>query len=199
MPRVYKWNEETKSIAADCKSFVDDFRIVGPTRDLTKQATHRLETTMSYLGIQDATRKRRDITQRPGKWTGSIVLSVADKGLFVTVSQKKWDKASGIIQRWKSKFDDVDLPKLCYKQLESDVGFLVHLAMTYDTIKLFLRGFYLTLNSWREGRDKDGWKLSSRVQNIIMNMSRYDDDDDDDEGLSSVLERGSRSYLLPVL
>ena len=59
MPRVYKWNNIVSTIACDCKFFCDDFRITGPNEDLTKRATHRLETTMSYLGIQDATRKRR--------------------------------------------------------------------------------------------------------------------------------------------
>ena len=62
LPRVYKWNKETNSIACDCKFFCDDFRLIGPTLQLTQAATHRLETTMSYLGIQDATRKRRPIT-----------------------------------------------------------------------------------------------------------------------------------------
>ena len=45
---------------------------------LAKQATHKLEITMSFLGIQDATRKRRKVTQRPGEWTGSIILTVKD-------------------------------------------------------------------------------------------------------------------------
>ena len=73
MPRVYKWNEVLQSIACDIKVFVDDCRIIGPTMEDTIRATHRLESRMSYLGIQDATRKRRRITQRPGEWTGSIV------------------------------------------------------------------------------------------------------------------------------
>ena len=41
---------------------------------MTKKVTQKLETTMSYLGIQDVTRKRRKISQRPGEWTGSIIL-----------------------------------------------------------------------------------------------------------------------------
>ena len=48
-----------------------------------------LESTMSYLGVQDATRKRRKISKRSGEWTGSILITVKDLGLFVTVSQKK--------------------------------------------------------------------------------------------------------------
>ena len=90
MPRVYKWNEVLQSIACDIKVFVDDCRIIGPTMEDTIRATHRLESRMSYLGIQDATRKRRRITQRPGEWTGSIVVAVEGVGLFVTISKKMW-------------------------------------------------------------------------------------------------------------
>ena len=44
LPRVVKWNERENAIACDCKFFCDDFRIIGPTRELTKLATHRLES-----------------------------------------------------------------------------------------------------------------------------------------------------------
>ena len=67
LPRVYKWNEIAKVISCECNFFCDDFRVVGPTPLLTKAATHKLETTMAYLGIQDATRKRRKISQTPGE------------------------------------------------------------------------------------------------------------------------------------
>ena len=61
LPRVCKWNSLEGAIACDCNFFCDDFRIIGPNEKQTKLATHRLETTMSYLGVQDATRKRRSI------------------------------------------------------------------------------------------------------------------------------------------
>jgi hypothetical protein len=34
--------------------------------------------------------------------------------------------------------------------------------MTFETLTPFLKGFYLTLNSWREGRDNADWKVSPR-------------------------------------
>ena len=177
-PRVYKWNTLSKSIACDCKFFCDDFRVIGPSEATTKRATHKLETTMSYLGIQDATRKRRKISQRPGEWTGSITISIKDVGLFVTVSQNKWERAKEILDRWKSKFLESDEPSLNHKELEKDLGFLVHLAMTYANIKPFLRGFYLTLNSWRTGRDKAGWKLSNQAHQLFIQLGRRNEEDD---------------------
>ena len=181
MPRVYKWNMSSQCIACDCKFFCDDFRVIGPDESSTKRATHKLETTMSYLGIQDATRKRRKISKRPGEWTGSIVLSIKDVGLFVTVSQKKWNRAKEILHRWKEEFLNSNEPHLNHKELEKDLGFLVHLAMTYANIKPFLRGFYLTLNSWREGRNKAGWKLSHQAYNLFLQLGRRGEEYDYEE------------------
>ena len=48
---------------------------------------------MGYLGLQNATRKRRPISQTPGEWTGSIIISIEGMGLFVKDSEKKWNKA----------------------------------------------------------------------------------------------------------
>ena len=48
---------------------------------------------MGYLGLQDATRKRYPIYQTLWEWTGSINLSLEGVVLFVTVSEKKRNKA----------------------------------------------------------------------------------------------------------
>ena len=181
MPRVYKWDENTNSLACECKFFCDDFRIIGPNAKATRAATHRLETTMAYLGIQDATRKRRKITQTPGEWTGSIFfLSVEEVGVFVTVSKRKWDRAQTIINKWSELLSATAvLPLLEYKALESDIEFLIHLSMSYPIIKPFLRGFYLTLNSWREGRDKAGWKISEKAYNLFLQLGRRSEESED--------------------
>ena len=132
MPRAYKWNPVALAITCNCKTFVDDSRPIGPTRELVTQATHQIETWMAYLGLQDATCKRRPISRAPGEWTGSISVAISDVGLFVTVSQKKWDKAKSILIELASHFEHSDsLPMLNLKDLEKKVGFLVHLGMAY--------------------------------------------------------------------
>ena len=50
-------------------------------------------------------------------------------------------------------------PILNLKDLGKKVGFLVHLGMAFLLMLPFLWGFYLTMNSWREGHNADGWKL----------------------------------------
>ena len=59
----------------------------------------------------------------------------------------------------------------CLKDMEQKTGFLVHLAMAYPLIVPFLRGLYLEMNSWRPGRNQDGWKLSKRAYNAYLNDS----------------------------
>jgi hypothetical protein len=173
MPRVYKWNKALKCIAADCVTFVDDLRTIGATWSLVQRVTHRVETMMGYLGLQDATRKRRPNSRNPGEWTGSKSICIPGTGLFVTVSQKKWDKAQTILNDLLSQYSSpLSLPEFNLKDLERKVGFLVHLAMAYPLMLPFLRGFYLTMNSWRGGRDSLGWKLPARAYASMMSEMR---------------------------
>ena len=59
------------------------------------------------------------------------------------------------------------------KDLEKKVGFLVHLGMAFPLMLPFLRGIYLTMNSWREGRDVDSWKLGKvAFEAMISEMQR---------------------------
>jgi hypothetical protein len=51
---------------------------------------------------------------------------------------------------------------LHFKSLECNVGFIVYVAMTYTSMIPYLKGIYLTLNSWRGNRNKDGWKESNK-------------------------------------
>ena len=55
--------------------------------------------------------------------------------------------------------------------------------MTYSNIKPFLRGFYLSLNSWRKGRDKSGLKLSNRAYQFVMQLGRRSEEEDFREDL----------------
>ena len=50
--------------------------------------------------------------------------------------------------------------------------FLVHLAMAYPLMLPFLRGLYLTMNSWQSSRDANGWKLSGRAYTSMMSEMR---------------------------
>ena len=93
-------------------------------------------------------------------------------GLFVTVSQKKCNKAKGLIADLLDAFAlPNNLPELDLKDLEQKTGFLVHLAMAYPAIMTFLQGLYLTMNSWHSMRDGQGWKLSRRAYDVYMSQA----------------------------
>ena len=83
-----------------------------------------------------------------------------DEGLFVTCTQKKWDKGKAIVQKWLDELGGGKAELLEHKSLERDVGFLVHLSCTFPGMAPYLKGFYNTMNSWRMGRNEDGWKYS---------------------------------------
>ena len=93
-------------------------------------------------------------------------------GLFVTVSQRKWHRAKLILSKWHNRILLTGKTKVNYKELESDLGFLVHLSMTYFNMKPFLKGFYSTLNGWRQDRDEKGWKLSFKAYQHYLQLGR---------------------------
>ena len=45
-----------------------------------------------------------------------------------------------------------------HKELERCRGFLVYVSRTYRPMKPYLRGVHKTIDSWRPGRDSEGWK-----------------------------------------
>ena len=168
--------------AAEIVQYVDDVRIISPTEELAWLCSSKMAKGLSFLGLQDAARKRRKPSQTPGAWAGATVSSdgeVVKKG----VTKERWEKVK-LKVRWiadqiglSDSFSPVDYgdlndrrdesgecPQGCihYKTMESFVGFLVYVSMTYTSMVPYLKGIYLTLNSWREGRDREGWPDASR-------------------------------------
>jgi len=46
--------------------------------------------------------------------------------------------------------------------LECHRGFFIYLVRTYTTMVPYLKGIHLTLDSWRDNRDSEGWRLSPK-------------------------------------
>ena len=78
---------------------------------------------------------------------------------MVFVSEKKWITTKENILRISLELEEkgglVD-----FKQLEKDRGYLVYISRTYQSMVPYLKGIHQTLDSWRSGRNRDGWKLS---------------------------------------
>jgi hypothetical protein len=73
-----------------------DLRGSGPTVELTWSLSRTVAARIQYLGVQEASRKRRPPTRTPGAWAGGVFRTSATN-VHVTVSQEKWDKAKRLI------------------------------------------------------------------------------------------------------
>jgi hypothetical protein len=72
-PWVYKVRLEDGRIAADLFIFVDDLRPTGPSQKEAWLAARQAASTLNYLGIQVAPRKRRASSRNPGAWAGGVI------------------------------------------------------------------------------------------------------------------------------
>ena len=186
LPWVMKVRKDG-NLASGVAQYIDDLRTMASTKDLVWESSSRLAKGLSYLGLQDAARKRRDGSQKPGAWAGSVIVTL--QGVFKGVTQERWEKtqqrircigkALGLRDEYTNdeEIDELmakmdarggDVPEgdvgqfLHFKALESATGFLIYVAMTYPSLKPYLKGLYLTLNSWRPNRDHHGWKKRKR-------------------------------------
>jgi hypothetical protein len=139
--------------------FFDNKHIIGEGQERVEEAGHALSTRESYLGIQDALQKLRSRrgSKSPGVWAGVNVLIEEDGGVSVTTSQEKWDQMKAICSYWLTELN-AGRNNLDFKRLQTDRGFLVYVMQAYPGMKPYLKGFHLSLESWRGGRDQDGWK-----------------------------------------
>ena len=142
--------------SANVVSYVDDIRPIGSSEKDCQAAARRMAAITNYLGEQDAPRKRRPASLKPGPWAGAMI-AADEMGLRVYVSQEKWDKTKRILVGLRDAL--INKSSLDRKQLERDRGFLVYVSRTYPVMVPFLKGIHLTLESWRKDRDLDGWKI----------------------------------------
>jgi hypothetical protein len=153
-PRIWRFRGTPDDIASLLVSYVDDLRGAHGSKEECWLLMHRVSTWLAYLGIQMALRKIRPPTQSPGAWAGSIVIT-NDSGVGVQATQEKWEKVQGILNRLHESLTEGGL--LHRNSLESMRGTLVYVQCTYPAITPYLKGLHLTIDSWREGRNEDGW------------------------------------------
>ena len=181
MPNVFKWNDLVERIAGDIKAYVDDLRAIGWSLEHAWTIARLIASRLQFLGIQDAARKRR---VDGGPWAGTIYQATESK-ITTTVSKSKWEKGKGFIDDLNvilRKNPDADLN---FKSLERIRGFLCHLAMTYDILFPYLKGFHLILCHHLPKRSEEGWKIQelewigfmeARKENGKLSQKEYDDE-----------------------
>lgn len=163
-PWIYRWDEVNQRIAASFCSYVDDIRTWAQGEDHCNDVTHTIAAKINYLGQQDAPRKRREVSQTPGAWAGATVETIPGEGVYASILPEKWKKARDIVKKWLDGAPEEEEEDWVVnrKELERDTGFMIHVCLTFENFKPYLKGFYNTLNGWRWDRDLDGWKKSNK-------------------------------------
>ena len=156
-PRLAKMSGD--ELASELEVYVDDNRTMGSSEVNCQLASSRVAQITQYLGQQDAPRKCRPPSRIPGPWCGAFIASLHDS-VWVYVSQEKWDKAKTFVTEALRLVSTSK--KLSYKFVEKGRGFMVYFCRTYTAMVPFLKGFHLSLESWRDNRDVEGWKLPHR-------------------------------------
>lgn len=126
------------SMASVLAIYVDDQRVHAPSENDAYQAARQIASRESYLGIQDAARKRRAPSQQAGAWAGSI-LRTNNHEVGLLISENRWDKTKVIINKWYDVVHATEEPMLNTKELFSDRGFLVYICRTYEVLTPYLK------------------------------------------------------------
>ena len=157
------------SLAAEFFIYVDDVRIAGQTEHEVWNAVRQISALSGYLGIQDAARKRRPPSKHAGAWAGSMIYT-DEHHVGAYIDQAKWDKTKSHLMWLENELKRCDaqtnslpvieLRGINRKDLERKHCFLVYVSRTYPGMVPYLKGIHLTLDSWRSGRDVDGWRLT---------------------------------------
>ena len=82
-----------------------------------------------------------------------------------------------------------DIP---HKRLEQIHGFLIYVSHTYNWMTPYSKGIHQTINIWRPGRDKEGWKLTPKE---LERRAAKDDKEDDDAWKPGRNPEGMRDRL----
>lgn len=180
MPRVLLLRSDGE-LATRKVFFVDD--IHGATRsrnsDPATQAQRQLAKRMNYYGNQDAARKRRHGSLTPGSWNGVIIHCDLPYPMKSTTT-KKWTRGVDSLEWVWNHFDlptEVDDPLKYISdhdtmkedkyidtgELRRIAGLWVHITEVYSEGRCFLKGFFNALESFRWGRDRDGWRLDEAM------------------------------------
>ena len=58
--------------------------------------------------------------------------------------------------------------KVPHKRLEQIRGFAIYVSRTYEWMPPYLKGLHLTIDSWRSGRKRDGWKARKPKSRFVI-------------------------------
>jgi hypothetical protein len=87
------------------------------------------------------------------------------------VSQDKWDKAKGLVAEMQAMVATSG-QRLDRVQLEQIRGFLIYVVQTYRSMTPYLICLHMTIGSWRDNRDAEGWRVKARSEPLLMSKNQ---------------------------
>ena len=67
--------------------------------------------------------------------------------MVTLTSQEKWDRMKECCRYWHAIAATEETVLLDYKKLRSDRGFMVYVTQVYPSLKPYLKGFHLSLET----------------------------------------------------
>ena len=84
-----------------------------------------------------------------------------NKEVATTATQIKWGKTRSLVLELETLTREERVP---HKRLECIRGFLIYVARDFKWMTSYLKGLHLTIDGWREGRDKDFYNIKSQMR-----------------------------------
>jgi hypothetical protein len=88
------------------------------------------------------------------------VVRVNEDGVFMLSDEDKWVKAKRLLQEVLDLIK-TDPALILRKRLEQVRGFLIYVTRIYPCMVPYLIGMHMTIDGRRQGRDQEGWRLST--------------------------------------
>ena len=99
-----------------------------------------------------------------------VIVETKDNEVTIIVSQSRWDNTRACIF-WVAE-NIRYLKGLDRELLEKNRGFLIYVEMNDTTLVPYLKEIPLTLNSWRDNRNKDGLRMEDGRWNLKRKIGR---------------------------
>jgi hypothetical protein len=110
-----------------------------------------------------------------GAINGATVVQTDGVGVYVLASEEKWIKAKGLLNELKEMMEKNN-GEMSRKRLEQIRGFFIYVTPTYPGMVPYLIGIHMTIDGWRNNRQKYGWQLS---RSFLRDRRAAEGDDED--------------------
>lgn len=136
--------------------------------------------------------KRQVRLQEHGWGAGSNVVITAD-GMAVTIFEEKWDKTKAILVKWKERLVEEKV-KVKQKGIRVRGWLFIYVMRTFPAMKLYLKGFHLTLHGWHPGREESGWRSAT----FEVRRDQEEWEGEEDQGSLWESKSGEPEWVTPV-